>query len=48
MAKEICVECYDCYYYWQNNDDISLCVGNEFICHEFVDINKVGEQNERT
>ena len=33
--EQICDECYDCYYYWQNNDDIYNCQGSKEKCHEF-------------
>lgn len=34
--KYICDECYDCYWFWQNNDTECECQGNKEPCHEFV------------
>lgn len=34
--KNICDECYDCRWYWQNNDTEMECQGEEKICCEFI------------
>jgi hypothetical protein len=31
----ICDECYECHYYWQNNDTEHECQGQEEPCEEF-------------
>ena len=31
----ICDECYECHYYWQNNDTEIQCDGNSKCCCEF-------------
>lgn len=36
--KEICDECYECLWYWQNNDTENKCNGQERPCHEFVKV----------
>ena len=43
MAKEICNECYDCKFYWQNTDDGNECNGDTKPCHEYIDL-KESEQ----
>lgn len=31
----ICDECYECHYYWKNNDTWLACQGQEKPCEEF-------------
>lgn len=31
----ICDECYECHYYWQNNDTENECQGQQEPCEEF-------------
>ena len=35
---QICDKCFECYFYWQNNDSGSECHGQKEPCHEFVEI----------
>lgn len=35
---EVCDKCYECYWYWQNNDTGDECNGQEEACQEFVQI----------
>lgn len=42
MAKEICDECYDCKFYWQNTDS-NECNGDTKPCHEYIGLLKEGE-----
>lgn len=42
MSK-VCNECYECYWYWQNNDTENECNGQEVACCEFI---KIEVQNE--
>ena len=32
----ICEECENCYYYWENNDTENECEGSEKPCHEWI------------
>ena len=42
--KEVCEECWDCKYYWRNDDMIDECVGQEDApCHEYIKYRKQGE-----
>ena len=34
--RDICDECYNCYYYWENNDTENECNGSEEPCHEWI------------
>ena len=44
MTKEVCGECYKCYWYWLNNDTGNNCFGYQMPCIEFK--RKEGEQDE--
>lgn len=32
LAQSICNECYECHYYWQNNDTKIQCDGSKCCC----------------
>ena len=34
--RDICDECDNCYYYWENNDTGNECNGSEAPCHEWI------------
>lgn len=36
--SEICNECFECKYYWQNNDTGCECQGQGNPCHEFIKV----------
>lgn len=44
---DICDECYNCYYYWENNDTENECNGSEAPCHEWIAKRDI-EKNRRT
>lgn len=44
MDKEICDECYKCYWFWSNNDTGDECFGYCMPCIDFK--RKEGEQDE--
>lgn len=37
MTKEVCGECYKCYWYWLNNDTGNECFGYKMTC---IDLKK--------
>ena len=43
MTKEICDECYECKYFWQNDDGEYECQGHVVPCVEFLEMED--EQN---
>lgn len=34
--RDICDECDNCYYYWENNDTENECNGSEAPCEEWI------------
>ena len=34
--KEVCDKCYECYWYWENNDTEDECNGQKEACYEFI------------
>lgn len=35
---EVCDKCYQCHWYWENNDTENECNGTEKNCDEFIEI----------